>query len=134
MPIINLTPHPVRILDANNNLVKEYPSQGSGRIPTQAFEIKAIDGVPIFDVVFLYSEFSLPEEKESVFYIVSNVVHNKFPERFDLLTPFDLVRDEKGNTIGCRACNEILDKQCALIIYYSYNSKAKGIICLKFQL
>ena len=50
-----------------------------------------------------YGSTDLPEEKKDVYYIVSALVKNAFPERKDLLIPNEIVRDEHYNVLGCRS-------------------------------
>jgi hypothetical protein len=38
-----------------------------------------------------------------IFYLVSQPVKSALPSRKDLLVPAEVVRDEKGNIIGCRS-------------------------------
>jgi len=49
----------------------------------------------------------LPEPEEGTVYIVSNLVAQAVPDREDVFFPDDLVRDENGNIIGCRALGKI---------------------------
>ena len=49
----------------------------------------------------------LPEPEEGVIYIASQLVAQAVPDREDVFFPDDLVRDENGNIIGCRALGKI---------------------------
>lgn len=44
---------------------------------------------------------ALPVEREGVYYVVSTLVQNAYPDRNDLLIPAMLVRDAAGNITGC---------------------------------
>ena len=49
----------------------------------------------------------LPEPQENTYYIVSALVAGACKNRDDLVVPNDIVRDEKGNIIGCRSLAKI---------------------------
>lgn len=44
-----------------------------------------------------------PTGIEDTYYLVSQLVKSALPSRKDLLAPDEVVRDEKGNIIGCRS-------------------------------
>lgn len=48
-----------------------------------------------------------PAPEEGTIYIVSNLVAQAVPDRKDVFFPDDVVRDENGNIIGCRALGKI---------------------------
>ncbi len=102
--LINLTPHPVNILDNQNNVLLSIPSSGELRLPEQAVpagEIE-VDGVKIPVVLkSLSPAASLPPQEGGTFYIVS-LAAAQAARRPDFLVPDQLVRDEKGTVIGCR--------------------------------
>ena len=50
-----------------------------------------------------YGSTDLPEQEENTYFIVSQIVKNAFPERKDLVVPAGIIRDEKGNIIGCKS-------------------------------
>jgi hypothetical protein len=39
----------------------------------------------------------------NTYYIVSQIIKNALPHRDDLLVPADVVRDDRGNIIGCKS-------------------------------
>ena len=45
----------------------------------------------------------LPEEQDGVLYIVSGLVRAALPDRKDLASPAKLVRNDKGEIVGCEA-------------------------------
>jgi len=45
----------------------------------------------------------LPEPKDNILYIVSQIVADACPNRCDLLVPSDIIRDGAGQVIGCRS-------------------------------
>jgi len=46
--------------------------------------------------------YDLPPQEEGVLLIVSSMVRTVLPERTDLASPGDLIRNERGNIIGCK--------------------------------
>lgn len=45
----------------------------------------------------------LPDPKDGVAYIVSQIIADALPERRDLLVPADVVRGADGQVIGCKS-------------------------------
>ena len=95
--IINMTPHSVVIVDGPTLA----PSGQVARVSATSVPVGEVDGVKIVRTTF-GEVVGLPESKEGVFLVVSALVRGALPSRTDLLSPGDLVRDEKGNVVGCR--------------------------------
>lgn len=94
--IINLTPHVVNILDYMN-----IPP--SGTVARVSVVMEPVLGKE-FIVEGEYGKvYGLPDEVYDVLYIVSTMVRLARPDRQDIVSPAMLVRDEKGQIIGCRA-------------------------------
>lgn len=105
MIIINKTPHPVHIVNESGGIVKTYYEDGGSKIRLAVKTVRDIpleDGTPTSRSEFGEPE-GLPEFKEGVFYIVSQLVKNALPDRTDLLVPAEVVRDGNGNIIGCKS-------------------------------
>lgn len=101
--IINTTPHPVHIVDINGNVCVTFPKGDFNiRLAVDTVPAGDIDGVPISKTVF-GDPVGLPDFQDGVFYIVSQLVKNALPGRTDLLVPAQVVRDDKGNIIGCQS-------------------------------
>ena len=110
MKLINLTPHEVRIVDAEGNLVAAIPSSGVARaeqrdIPLDSIEFKG-SSIPCVRTEFGGVE--LPEPTEGVAYIVSNITVQAAQavgrSVEDLLFPSGVpLRDANGQIIGVRA-------------------------------
>ena len=99
--IKNLTPHDVNIVEGGK-VIKTFKSEGLVRC-TQSTEIVGeVEGINITSTVFGDVE-GLPAETEGTYYIVSRLVLNACRSRNDLLVPNELVRDDKGNIIGCQS-------------------------------
>ncbi len=125
---VNLTPHVINFIAYYNiEIVQDefgtseyiteeriYPIEPSGTIARCKVERKEIDSfifgwditIPLTKTRFGEVE-GLPEPKEGVIYIVSNIVAQAVPHRDDVFFPDDLVRDENGKVIGCRALGKI---------------------------
>ena len=105
MKVVNLTPHPVVVLRDGERI--EFPP--SGQVARLGEEIVStgmtIEGVPVVEKRL--SGLDLPPVQPGVFYIVSLAVA-QVARREDLLVPDDLVRDERGQVIGCRRLARIV--------------------------
>lgn len=119
---INLTPHPINILDDNGNEVLNIPASG--------WELRLVaTTVPAFTVGVVkiskteFGEITLTKGKSfngqpspeslfadsNVFFIVSQLVKgciDKGGTSFNggnFLVPAEVVRDDKGNIVGCKS-------------------------------
>jgi hypothetical protein len=106
-PIVNLTPHPIHVLDADNNTLLAIPASGlpvpRAEKTTTAVAVVEMDGIEIPVLRPSFGEVAnLPEPVKGTVFIVSLIVQQACPDRTDLLIVEDVVRD--GSTIkGCRA-------------------------------
>lgn len=97
MDIINLTPHAVAVGDRTFP-----PSEVVARVDVELTECGDIDGIPL--VKGTYGNVTdLPKHNTSTFYIVSTMVRLACPDRTDLGSPSQLIRDETGRIVGCGA-------------------------------
>lgn len=130
--VVNLTPHQINfILPYHIEIGKDefgtpeyvteervYSIEPSGTVARCRVERQNIDSfiledvddwditVPITKTKFGEVE-GLPVPEEGTIYIVSNLVAQAVPHREDVFFPDDVVRDENGNIIGCRALGKI---------------------------
>lgn len=94
--IINLTPHEIRLPDRTIE-----PSGTVARCREISRPAGTCDGVEL--IARRYAEvLDLPERLEDTLLIVSALVRMARPERRDLASPGDLIRDESGNIIGTK--------------------------------
>ncbi len=102
--IINMTPHPVNILDDANNQIMVIPASGSLiRLKASTVDVGwRVDDIKVTTTKFGEPE-GLPDYKFGTFYIVSQLVKSALPSREDLLVPAEVQRDTNGNIIGCRS-------------------------------
>jgi len=139
--LVNLTPHAINFIVSYNVEIyrdtigtpkyiteeRSYSLPPSGTVARCKVDRQIIDSivaqdisdwditVPITKTRFGEVEVEgLPEPEEDTIYIVSNLVAQAVPHREDVFFPDDLVRDEHGNIIGCRALGKIEDLGKAL--------------------
>ncbi len=106
MNIVNLTPHPITILNDEGETIAYYPPSGTVARATQTSEkIGELDGVDVVSTKF-GAPVDLPAAQQGKFYLVSAITasaaqaHGRFVG--DLLLTIDPVRDDQGRIIGCR--------------------------------
>jgi hypothetical protein len=97
MKLVNLTTHPIFEVQTKT----EIPA-GSCRAEVRPTRVKTGEfmGLPIYKLVPLVVT-GLPEPEEGTRYIVSSPVLNACPDRLDLLSPGDAVRNGAKQVIGC---------------------------------
>lgn len=111
MKLINLTPHPINIINENCCL-EIAPSGITARYhnhPDYLFDVGLDEGIniPVFGTLLETNNSDLPQKEEGVFYIVSIITALLSPERADFLVPNEYIRDENGNIIGCKSLTRI---------------------------
>jgi hypothetical protein len=95
--LINLTSHTINEVTTGTAIP---PSGRVARVKTSTVKTNEFLGMPIFETTFGSVE-GLPEPEEGVMYIVSALVMTACPDRLDLLSPGNLVRNEHGQPAGC---------------------------------
>jgi len=102
MNFINMTPHPITIVDENNDVVMTIPKgEVVPRLSQTTEVVDEVNGVVITETQFGKTQ-DLPEPNGDLF-IVSRLVLAANPDRNDLVVPNQLVRDDNGHIIGCRS-------------------------------
>jgi hypothetical protein len=99
--IVNLTPHDIVVIDASGSR-RVLPSSGKARVNEEATVVSKVDGIPLVAKKYLDAT-GLPPPEDGTLYVVSYYTRACCPHREDLLVPHDLVRDDAGNIVGCRA-------------------------------
>jgi hypothetical protein len=99
--ITNLTPHTI---NETNSGLSFAPSGVVARVSVENIErnpfwVTLEDSVPMFQQVT--GEVQDLPEFDGTMYIVSAMVRLACPERSDLLSPGQLVRNDEGQPIGC---------------------------------
>lgn len=112
--LINLTPHAIKIFNRAERLIVIVPPSGTvARVQTARQEVESITlregdvvvDIPLFRTIY-GSVTDLPSREYGTCLIVSLMVKQAtqgqdWPERPDLVSPGELVRDTEGNPIGC---------------------------------
>jgi hypothetical protein len=99
MAIVNLTPHTLNIVRQDGTVLDIAPSGKVTRVTTTSVVVGEIDGIEIRKTDF-GQVVDLPDADGSVF-VVSRLVLQA-SGRGDLVAPGDLVRDDKGQPVGCK--------------------------------
>lgn len=103
MNIINCTPHPVHVVNSEGSVLRTIEPNGAPiRLAAKTVPAGEFDGVPLSRTEF-GEPVNLPEPAEGTIYIVSQIVKNAIPTRHDLVVPADVLRDDKGQIIGCQS-------------------------------
>ncbi|MCY9577942.1 hypothetical protein [Paenibacillus alvei] len=105
--IVNLTPHTINIMpDGTDGDVTSIPSSGEARATTTREHYGTINGIQVYRTKFGTVQ-GLPKPQKDTIFIVSSITAQAVPEREDVFIPDDIVRDEQGRVIGCRALGRI---------------------------
>lgn len=101
--IRNLTPHAINIVGEDGEMKQIIaPEEKPARLKVGTVRCGFALGVPLSKSTFGEPE-NLPEPQEGVLLIVSQLIKGAFPDREDLVVPAEMVRDNKGNIIGCKS-------------------------------
>lgn len=110
--VVNTTPHAIEVLAEDGTVIATFPpAWRPARVRPERNAPKALvtrqGTLPI--VTERYGRvIDLPSPAIGVRLIVSRAVAAALPERDDLIVPTDLVRDESGRVIGCRALGVVV--------------------------
>jgi len=105
--LVNLTPHDINLVSLDNDR-PVLTIEASGVMARVAVTRKPGDTLNIGDTAISTSSAvygavtGLPGPEEDTLYLVSALVAQAAPNRVDLVTPGELVRDEAGRVVGCR--------------------------------
>lgn len=102
--LVNLTPHTISIFNKETeDLIEQVQPSGTvARAGTSVEVCDPMNGIPIVKTSYKQVE-GLPAPQPYTYYLVSGLVKAAASDRFDLLQPSDLKRDEKGRVVGCYA-------------------------------
>jgi hypothetical protein len=102
MEFVNLTPHTINIVDGEGNEVLSVsPSGEIARVAVSNQLVETVLGIEIYRAEYGQIE-GLPAPQADTVYIVSMLVRERVPERSDVMSPGQLVRDDSGRPVGCR--------------------------------
>lgn len=103
--ILNCTPHDVNVITHNERgeeVVTTFKPTGIvPRLKENSWHTCELNGLPIYSVSYEEPE-NLPFNDGETVLIVSGMILDACPDREDLVSPFDIVRDESGRIVGCR--------------------------------
>lgn len=112
MPTIrNFTPHPIHLLDGQDQVLQSFPSEGTLRVTSAPAPLRGLAdylGVPCVALMFGEPDPVPPCEYGDAF-IVSRIYAEALKARrrgvseYTLLVPAEVVRDAAGQIIGCRS-------------------------------
>lgn len=102
---INLTPHDINIFSADKILAKTVKPDGTvARIETKLDYKFNLDGI-CYSTQKVGATIGLPnpiiQDGIKTYFIVSAMVRESNPSREDLASPGELIRNDKGQPIGC---------------------------------
>lgn len=110
MNIINLTPHCINVYDADGNEVTKFESMGIARADSTETVVAHLNGIPVVEMTY-GNPIGLPDPSEGTAYIVSMLTIQAAIQvgrtTSDLYTTADLVRNDKGQIIGCRKLSRV---------------------------
>ena len=116
MKLVNLTPHAVRVHlqwrdDPDRVIDLPKPAVAVPRVAVTRTPERPVlvgkDAVPVTRAVLGEVE-DLPPEQPGTIYIVSALVQQATPERTDLLSPGEAVRNDKGYVVGCLGLSRVV--------------------------
>lgn len=108
MKFKNLTPHEIVVRDESGAEVLRIAPSGQIARVTQTRELVGhLAGVPVYTSAF-GEVVGLPEPDGETALIVSALVRLAVPTRIDVYSPGTLVRDDKGQPIGCLGLEGVL--------------------------
>lgn len=97
---VNLTPHAIVVVRPSGATIGFTPSGDVARVSTQDQVVAVINGIEISTTS--YGEVvGLPEPQPGVIFLVSALVRQAMPNRFDVVSPGGLIRDAQGQPVGC---------------------------------
>lgn len=105
MNLINLTPHPVQIIGVDKEVTILPACHTPARLNEQATPVKTLDyqgAIITISAVEYTHAYDLPGTLKNTLYVVSQMVAQAYPDRDDLLFPYDIVRNEDGSIFACR--------------------------------
>lgn len=102
----NLTPHEVVVVSGGAVIGRFAPSGTVARVGTERVWSGRVGEFEVWRER-AGAVMGVPSPQEGVAFVVSAMVRGAAPERVDLFSPGDLVRDEGGRVVGCAGfvCN-----------------------------
>jgi|SRR5690554_369537 len=104
MKIINCTPHKINIHNSDGTKTTLNPSGIVPRVQVNRTFLQKSGGIDVYRPDF-GKPIGMPDRKPDTFYVVSSLLAAAVPDRDDLLTPGDAIRDDQGRIVGCKGLN-----------------------------
>lgn len=105
--IVNLTPHAVTFYAQDGKtIINTIPSSGIARAVQTRKPINNINGIPVSKTGYGAVE-GLPDKQDNTIFIVSVLTAQAAKGRDDLYIVDDLIRDDAGCILGCKALAQI---------------------------
>lgn len=104
MKIINCTPHPITVHNSDGTTLNLNPSGIIPRVQVNRTFLQKAGGADVYRPDFGQLT-GLPDRKTDTFFVVSSLLAASAPDRDDLLTPGNPIRDDQGRVIGCKGLN-----------------------------
>lgn len=101
MTLVNLTPHALHLVLPNGDTQTVAPSGTVARCASQSSPAGNWDGVPLSRTTFGAVQ-DLPAPQAGTLFVVSALVRQAVPDRTDVASPGDLLRDADGAVVGCK--------------------------------
>ena len=100
MKIVNLTPHTINYDDNVSSLV--LASAGEARCAVTRQPLASTAPVKLCRTTY-GTVTGLPAPVDGTMYVVSLLVRQACPDRADLCSPGELIRDQAGRVVGCKS-------------------------------
>lgn len=97
--LINLTPHTLNVIAADDSTVDIQPSGDVARVSSISIIVDNFNGINVYRQTF-GKVMGLPDAQDGVIYIVSRMIKDRVPDRNDVMVPGAPVRDAEGKIIG----------------------------------
>ncbi len=99
MTIVNLTPHTLNVRNSDGETISFPPSGEVARVDAADAKAGTLDGFSVVRTT-LGEVTGLPPFRKDTTYVVSGMVAAASP-RADVVSPGNLIRDDKGRPVGC---------------------------------
>lgn len=100
--LVNLTPHALNIYDGSEIVAALPPSGQVARVSMETRRLPVTDGDVPFYKIQAGDVTGLPAPISGTVFVVSALVRLAVPDREDVASPGDLVRNEAGQPVGCQ--------------------------------
>ena len=107
--LVNLTPHPINLLVEKDgkDVMVEIPSEGNARVveiitPVTRLPLQGSTALVVSKQYGKVQGLPVTDPNNENIYIVSFLVRASLPHRMDLVSPGELIRNDKGVIVGAK--------------------------------